>query len=175
MSAPRQYNEYRVEGDIAIVTCSYKGVDYEVLVDIEDWELLRESHGRWSIDVDSRNGRINGARATNLSTKKRERMHSVVMKVSNGNVPDHIDGNTLDNRRSNLREVTRTINARNLNSLNRNNTSGHRGVTWDKTKSRWIAEIGIAGKIKKIGAFTSKEKAIKARKDAEIKYWGEER
>lgn len=175
MPAPRQYNEYRVEGDTAIVTCSYKGVDYEVLVDIEDWELLRESHGRWVVDIDTRNGRINGARAKSFSTKKRERMHSVILRVSEGNVPDHIDGNTLDNRRRNLREVSPTINARNLNFLRKNNTSGHTGVSWDKSREKWIAQISVCGKVKKVGTFTHKEDAIKARKDAEIEYWGEER
>jgi len=56
-------------------------------------------------------------------------------------VVDHINGDTLDNRRCNLRELTRGANGAHRVNLNSNNTSGVRGVSWCSTWKRWIASI----------------------------------
>ena len=74
----------------------------------------------------------------------------------------------------NLRLVNRTQN--NMNTgLRSNNTSGHTGVAWDKSKRKWVAKIQIGGKAKFLGRYTDVEKAIKARIEAEEKYFGEYR
>ena len=56
--------------------------------------------------------------------------------------------------------------------MSKNNTSGVTGVHWHKVKKKWEATI-TEGKKKYLGIFTNKEDAIKARKEAEIKYYGE--
>jgi hypothetical protein len=53
----------------------------------------------------------------------------------------------------------------------RNNTSGHKGVSWDKERSKWAAYIQVHGKSKYLGRFDTKELAIAAREDAEEKYF----
>jgi hypothetical protein len=94
------------------------------------------------------------------------------MNCPNGMVVDHINGNPSDNRKQNLRIVTQHQNAMNAR-LNINNTSGTTGVSWDKENNKWIAAIGVNNKNIKLGRFINIEDAIKARKEAEDKYFGE--
>jgi len=82
---------------------------------------------------------------------------------------DHINGNRLDNRINNLREVTSQGNAQNR-KLGSNNTSGVVGVRWSKFHSKWYAVINVNKKQKHLGYFENKEDAVSARKTAEIKY-----
>ena len=82
---------------------------------------------------------------------------------------DHINGNRADNRINNLRLVSRSVNSRNL-AKRIDNTSGCTGVHLDSISSKWRAEIVFNHKRIYLGLFTDKNDAIKARKDANIKY-----
>lgn len=57
---------------------------------------------------------------------------------------------------------------------NRNYKSGHVGVNRDSNNEGWVATIGVDYKLKYLGYFKDKEDAVKARKEAELKYWGTE-
>lgn len=82
---------------------------------------------------------------------------------------DHIDGNGLNNRISNLRLVSHKENLKNQR-LRSSNTSGVTGVSFVKARGLWEAHIGGGnGKKKSLGHFASKADAIAARKKAEIK------
>ncbi len=85
---------------------------------------------------------------------------------------DHIDRDTLNNQRANLRWVTPTVNLRNRN-LQRNNTSGFRGVCWSKKAGKWSAQIKVNGKLVNLGYFESLKAAAVVRSEAEIKLWKE--
>lgn len=80
---------------------------------------------------------------------------------------DHINRIPTDNAIDNLRIVTPSENARN-SGMRRNNTSGHKGVCFDKHAKKWEANIGIKGGLKVLGYHETKEQAIAARKKAEI-------
>lgn len=87
-----------------------------------------------------------------------------------GKVVDHINGNPLDNRRQNLRVCTVGENNRN----NRGRSQGTSGVTGVSCyNNKWKARIKINRKDIHLGVFDNKEDAIKARKEAEVKYFGE--
>lgn len=86
---------------------------------------------------------------------------------------DHEDRNELNNRSYNLRPCTQQENVRN-SSINTNNTSGIIGVTWSKKRNKWQAQIGVNEKCKYLGLYINKEDAIKARLEAELKYFGSE-
>lgn len=96
-------------------------------------------------------------------------LHQVINKTPKGMTTDHINRNRLDNRKSNLRSVTWSENRINT-GLFKNNTTGHKGVSWETSVQKWTVGIGINGKWKKLGRFNNKEDAIKARKEAELEH-----
>lgn len=104
------------------------------LVDDEDFEWLNE--WAWAITYNSyakRDCSINGRRFTVL-------MHRQILKAPNGIEVDHINGNRLDNRKSNLRLATFSENQRN-SKCQKNNKLGIKGVFWKRAKNRFIAYI----------------------------------
>lgn len=100
-------------------------------------------------------------------------MHRSIMDAPSGMDVDHINGNTLDNRRSNLRVVTHKQNLRHrAHGANRNNAVGVRGVTWDKMRAKFVAGINVDGKRLNLGRFGSLDAAIAARSAASMKFYG---
>jgi HNH endonuclease len=85
---------------------------------------------------------------------------------------DHIDLNSLNCTRENLRLATVTQNAANAR-LYSTNTSGYRGVSFNKVQRKWQAKIRINGKLKHLGVFDSCEEAYEVYKIAAISLWGE--
>ena len=81
---------------------------------------------------------------------------------------DHINGDPSDNRIDNLRDVNQHENMRNA-SIPKHNKSGVIGVHWSKASNKWTAQITSGGRRIHLGVFDSKEDAISARKDAEVK------
>ena len=79
---------------------------------------------------------------------------------------DHVNGNRLDNRILNLRDVVNAENARNAAMTSRN-TSGVNGVYLHKQTGKWCAQISAFGKNVGLGLFTEKRDAVIARKAAE--------
>lgn len=84
---------------------------------------------------------------------------------------DHQNGNTLDFRSRNLRFASHAENMWNR-GLQKNNTSGYKGVSFDKEKGTWKAMIGFEGRKIHLGYFASAEKAADAYRAAAIKYHG---
>lgn len=85
---------------------------------------------------------------------------------------DHINGAKDDNRIANLRLATRSQNVSNRPKLS-TNTSGFKGVTWDKSSRLWCAKIGALGRVTVIGYYKSPEMAHAAYCEAALKYHGE--
>src|SRR3990167_6584732 len=102
--------------------------------------------------------------------KKRIRMHRLIMDCPRNKVIDHKDHNGLNNQRSNLRIVTSSQNNMN-NRLRSDNTSKFKGVTWDKEKKKWLAQLCINKKNINLGRFQEINQAIMARREAEFKYF----
>ena len=99
--------------------------------------------------------------------------HRVIFAMIHSRWPlgdvDHIDGNPLNNRISNLRDVSRAENTRNA-SIRPSNRSGVVGVGWRAREGKWCAQIGIAGKCVFLGYFDSMSDAVEVRKAAEFSY-----
>jgi phage terminase large subunit-like protein len=70
---------------------------------------------------------------------------------------------------ANLRLVSASQNQQNR-VLSKNNSSGHKGVSWDKSRGKWAASIYHASKCKHLGRFVNIEDAIAAYKVAAAKY-----
>lgn len=112
--------------------------------------------------------------STDRKTLKTLLMHRIVVDCPDGLIPDHIHGKAsrFDNRKSNLRIATSQENCRNK-GLFKNNTSGVTGVEWHKRDEVWQARIKVDYKYIHLGYFDSFDDAVKARKEAEEKYFGE--
>lgn len=83
---------------------------------------------------------------------------------------DHINGVRTDNRIENLRDVSRSGNIQNTRKARSNSTSGVLGVTFDKSRNKWLAAITTEGKRKHIGRFESKDDAQKSYVEAKRIY-----
>jgi hypothetical protein len=107
---------------------------------------------------------------------KRWQAHRIAWALHHGQWPkdqlDHINGVKTDNRICNLREATNAQNGKNL-GLSKANTSGVKGVSFEKYTGRWKATIRVDGKSISIGRFDSIENAVTARKLAEQQYFKE--
>jgi hypothetical protein len=113
----------------------------------------------------------NGYRSISIDNK-RIKAHKLVFLYNLGYIPnivDHIDGNRDNNRLDNLRDVSQDINQKNK-KLDKRNTSGLMGVRFLKNSNKWQADIRVNGVFIYLGRWIDKEEAIKARKEAEIKY-----
>lgn len=99
--------------------------------------------------------------------------HRIAWLIMTGEWPekdiDHINGDRIDNRWQNLRQVDRQTNLRN-SSLSSANTSGALGVSLDKRCGRWYAYIKVDGVKKSLGYYDNIEDAVLARKAADVKY-----
>jgi len=100
-------------------------------------------------------------------------MHRVIMNVTDSQVLiDHWDGDSLNNQDENLRICTNTENLRNRGAQ-KNNTSGYKGVHWNKDNKNWVAQIQVNRKIIYLGSFANINDAAKAYNKAAEKYHGE--
>ena len=99
-------------------------------------------------------------------------LHRIIMDEPEDLVIDHINGDTFDNCRNNLRVVSQQENLMNR-CMSKRNKSGVSGVCWDKSTNKWKAEITYKYKKINLGRFDTLEETTKARKDAEMKYFGE--
>jgi len=150
----------------------------EALVDDEDYSEL--SKHKWCTYLNT-NGEWYAKRDEWLGNGKCRAiiMHRVIMGAPKGIQVDHIRGtllpsdpNCLDNRKSNLRLATQQQNLCNK-TMQSNNTSGFKGVTWDKQTHRWMAQISVNRKHIKLGRFDSLEEAAEVYNSAAILYFGE--
>lgn len=118
--------------------------------------------------------------ATERVTRKSVFLHTLLMSpVPEGMKVDHKrhpprNGQKKDNRKSNLEIKTNSQNMMNA-SLYVNNSSGVSGVTFTKANNKWQVRIGVDNKRIHIGYYDSFEDAVKARKEAEEKYFGDYR
>lgn len=154
----------RIEGQVAYVLLT-RG--YEAMIDAEDVHLV-ENYNWWA---SSCGGLHYAVRTGPRPMQKKSYMHREIMDAQEGFCVDHINGNGLDNRKSNLRVCTHSQNQRNQGTP-RHNSSGFKGVCWSKDKQKWQAGIKINGKNKFLGRYETPEEAHKAYCDASAKYHG---
>lgn len=152
----KKYNTYDLYGNYGIGhDCNNK----EFYFDLEDYDKIKN----YCWYIDDKNYVKTTFKGTTL------KFHKVITTYV---LVDHINRNTVDNRKENLRDATYQENARN-SSLAKNNKSGYTGVSWSKTMSKWESVIMVDRKRKVLGYFNNKEDAVKIRLQAEKEYFGE--
>lgn len=157
----RKYNDYDLSNEFGI---GYFMNGESFYFDLEDYDKIKKFY--WE-----NNHGYATAREYNSDNIKYVYMHRLIVDARDDEIVDHIDRNRLNNIKNNLRLTDDTGNARNA-SISKNNTSGYTGVTFDKKRNKWIAQIVVNYNNITIGRFNDKEDAIKARLRAEVKYFG---
>lgn len=165
----KKYNDYVINDKYVIM---YTTKNEPFLVDIEDFGKVKNIC--WS-----KNGA--GYLTGNAGDNRTVMLHRYIMDCPDDMDVDHKHGSStkFDNRRSNLRIGTKAENMRNTQKPI-TNTSGYKGVYWNKSRQLWVAQIacGINSKNGKkkcyyLGSYKNIEDAIAARKAGEEKYFGE--
>ena len=155
--ANKKCNVYDLTGDYGIGYASNTNEPF--YFDLEDYDKIKDYY--WSANTDG----------YMYSTCDDEYilMHRLIIDENNPEMQvDHFNRNRKDNRKENLKSLTPQHNNWNK-GLQKNNESGVTGVRWNKEAQKWIAYIMR----KHLGTFNSFEDAVKARKRAEQKYFGE--
>ena len=149
---PRKIRPICVCGDVAYITLTQ---GHEAIIDAADVPLVQVKNWYAAVKSNTVYARGEGGNAT-----KRHRVfiHNVIMGNSKGLFVDHIDGDGLNNRRCNMRLATRAQNMRNQKKNSRN-TSGLKGVSFDKRREKWYAKIKLNRIEKFLGYFASPEEA----------------
>lgn len=132
------------------------------LLDYSDWLLFNKQ--KWTNRANGYAGRVyykNNKQYTIL-------LHREIMKATKKQIVDHINRNTLDNRKCNLRFTTKSLNAANCKT-HKHNTSGFKGVS--KSGNKWRAYIVLNNKQKHIGCFSTKEEAAVAYNKKAIEFF----
>jgi hypothetical protein len=157
----KKYNKYDLSNKYGVGWTS--NTNKEFYFDLEDYDKIKDYC--WSEHIDG-----NGYHALCSRNPKNEKMIKFHNALSMTMV-DHINRNPLDNRKENLRQATPSENAMNRSKY-KNNTSGVSGVCWRKDTLKWRATIQVEEVTYNLGSFINKEDAIKARLNAEVKYFG---
>jgi len=137
------------------------------IVDDSDFERLNK-----------RSWRLNNRGYVSRTTTKKGRgtgiyMHRVILGLrrGDGKIADHINGNPLDNRRSNLRIVDSSRNSQNR-TKKKSVSSQYIGVSWFKRDGKWRALIRVNKRQVFLGHFDNEEEAAKVYDRAALKYFG---
>ena len=156
----KKYNTYDLSGEYGIGYTSNTNEPF--YFDLEDYDKIKDYS--WSV---SKNGYvvayINKDNPMCL-------LHRLIVQTDK--FVDHINHDKLNNRKFNLREATPSQNGMNKELLSRN-TSSVTGVDWLPSIKKWRVRINVNGKEIHLGVFDKFEDAVKARKEAEEKYFGE--
>lgn len=134
------------------------------LVDEADYEHLNQF--KWHYTADGY-----AARRDKAQNWKYVYMHRVITNPIEKLEVDHINGDKLDNRRSNLRTCSKSQNGANKTKQS-NNTSGYKGVTWNRRDKLWLARININRKSFHLGVYIDKNDAARAYNRAAVEYHG---
>jgi hypothetical protein len=120
-----------------------------------------EGHIYWKIansnrvKVGDRAGYLDDSRIFARINRKLYLVHRIIFFMHQGYLPeliDHEDRNSLNNKIENLREATKSQNANN-SKVQKNNTSGVKGVYWNKSSKKWHARLKVNGKTMSFGYY----------------------
>lgn len=155
----RDRNEYLFTGDICRIKLYNKLCEEiaETVIDADDYEKVKDK--KWFFHQ-------------GYATSGKIRLTHVIYNRNEGMVIDHVNHDTLDNRKVNLRICSHGQNLCNAKTR-KDNTSGYRGVSWDKEKQKWMAKITYGKKQIVLGRYATKKEAAKAYNVGAKKHHGE--
>lgn len=154
---------YKDLGNGTIEGTLYNGIHF--IVDKEDFPKIKDK----ILYPSKKNSNGN---QLYIMSKDRKYLHTFIIDCPKGFEVDHINRNTMDNRKSNLRIVTHRQNQCNQD-LQRNNTSGVSGVSYYPPKKKYRARIKVQHHDLHLGYFKTFEEAVQARNEGMKHLFGE--
>lgn len=165
-------NMYWVRGEVtAIILNSPRYGRMETLISTSKLPLVQSYEGTWYANWSPITNSFYCAGRIKLPDGRISTvyLHRWITNCPQNRQVDHFNNTTLDNTDGNLRIVSRSGNQQNRARNQRNNTSGARGVSWDKRSQKWVAAVVLQGKTKYIGRYGTVEEADQAVKKARAK------
>lgn len=176
MGQPKKVTPFRIEGDVAILTVTLnKSETVEVKIDTADLDAVLYYPYSWRASANRRgyaavrSTRVIDGRFTTITLSR------FLLNPPEDLVVDHINHDTLDNRRQNLRIATAHQNTMNRRS-SRNSVSQYKGVSYCKAAKdddKWVASIRSEGTMKYLGRFSTEADAAMAYDQAARRQFGE--
>jgi len=118
------------------------GQTFKVLIDMEDWSRIRRGYRSLVRIFQIGNiPRISGRRDN--KDRNWEYLHRFIIGAEEGDVVDHLNHNPLDNRKGNLRILSKSGNTLNRRGANHQSKSGVRGVCWSTNQNSWLAQLQV--------------------------------
>jgi hypothetical protein len=156
-------NKYKINGDIVEIYLDRKNDDVLITItDIIGFNKIKNLNVKWYAHFDPKLSGfyvVGYLQGTGRKGKKLK-LHRVIVDAKDGEVVDHINGDTLNNSSLNLRATSHTINQLNRHGLPKNNTSGYSNIRFRENCKKWQVYFSIDGKFKSFGHFTNLEEAI---------------
>jgi hypothetical protein len=150
------FNTYDLFKDYGI---GYDSNNNYFYFDIEDYDLIKNYYFRINDDGYVMSNSVG-------------MLHRFIMNCDADKVIDHINNTKYDNRKSNLRICSQSQNVSRKIKM-KTNTSGIIGVSWSNRAGKWLVRLNKNKKCVYLEYFQDKESAIKARLNAELKYFGD--
>jgi hypothetical protein len=172
-------NEYIIDGDITTIIIKNKNNEiFNVLIDTEDLEKLQEIDNAWIAGKDNKSPEKYYIKSSIYNYKKKNLkstiyLHKIITNAEDDDYVDHINHNTLDNRKCNLRITKQLYNTKNRKGKNINNKSGYRNVFWNTQESKWCVALMVERKHKVLGKFDDVHEAGKFAEKMREKYYKE--
>jgi len=142
-----------------------------VLIDADEWENVSRFH--WHHNSSKIGGPYFRGWVKNIDgTRTHVYLHRFIINAPKEKHVDHINGNTLDNRKINLRLCFQIENCHN-SKKSKKNTTGYKGVTYNKREKKYKAQICLNWEHKCLGTFETAEEAYAAYCRAACEYYGQ--
>lgn len=135
------------------------------LVDDEDYERVCEF--KWYAHYSRRTKTFYATRKTKRPNPKHIYMHRFVMNTPESSLCDHLNHDTLDNRKSNLRNCQRSDNSMNRRGAQSNNLIGEKNICFDTKENKYIVAFEIRGIRVFRKRFNTLDEAILARNNTQ--------
>lgn len=145
----------------------------ELIIDLEDLERVKK-YSWYPLKHTAKYTSVQGSSSKTVNGVKKSftfRLHRYLLNITDSSILiDHEDRNPLNNRRSNLRTCSRSQSSWNTGLFSSNKSSKYKGVTFNKSRQKWVAQMTINNTQKGLGYFRSEIEAAEAYNKAVMKH-----
>ncbi|MFD0587696.1 hypothetical protein ACFQZE_06750 [Paenibacillus sp. GCM10027627] len=154
-------NRFEIHNDELVLFLDRRNEEsLKTVVDLDNLKKLCEEnvkwYPKWDEDIQSYYAQATKYLGVDQNGKYKYKtlyLHKYVLDYAGRMKVDHINHDTLNNKRNNLRTLKDSHNSTNRKSKNKNNKSGYRNVCWIKSEQKWIVQISINKKNTRLGSF----------------------